>query len=541
MNQITVGSTINVNSKVEAVQELYALGFNVLPLEFGSKKPAGNWKMLQTTRLPAGCLEWQFEGRNIGVLVGRTSMNLFVVDCDTDEAFNYWSSILHAKGLDKWIVSSVHGGHFWFLSEEGEVKSIPSFATEKRLKKPEEKYQIWGRGHYMVVPPSVRMDGPFSGFVYSWLNREGELPPVLSAQTIGEIFHSLRVVKSLLAGRLPQLAYQAIIEQSHYGYASHSEAEFAAICSLLRIGWCEDEIVRLFDEHQPVHYMKANSDSDWLISHMISPARAVVKSNKGDVIQNLLIWSRDRLWKGRTGQTDRAVFEACCKRAMQESPFRFRATVREISELCNQTNKTTNKSLRRLVQDGCLKLLTVQNFKRVQEANYFGFPRELQDYHSSETTRCTIPVVLPSDFREHDVWHQYGLGKKALFLYEYLLGSRRFNGETADEITSALKAHMDIKMRAVKTVLPRLALEGLVEESNGRWGARRVKLDRLDEIAQKLGVLGKSNERQAAHNADRAVYALRILIQTQKPPLETLPAPDVQIPFDELKSIMMDA
>jgi hypothetical protein len=528
MENSTLVSNDIVNSKLEAVRELYALGFNVLPLYFGSKQSAGNWKMVKATRLPEACLDSQFVDRNVGVLVGQTSRNLFVVDCDTNEAFNYWAEKLHNRGLDKWVVSSFHGGHFWFLSEDGEVKS--TYKKDQGLYKPENGYQIWGRNHYVVTPPSIRTDGEFSGFVYSWLRREGELPPVLKASEIEDIFPKVKVIKALLAGRLTPLAYRAIIDHSNKGYPSHSEAEFAAVMSLLRIGWGEDEIVNLFNEYQPPHFAKAKSDERWLMEHMIAPAKAVVRSNQGTSIQHMYAWSRDRMWMGRTGKTDRLVFEACCERAKIEGPYRFRATVREIGELCNQSDKTVNKSIRRLVNDGILKLLTIQKFERVREPNYFSIPEEIQHYHSSETTKCTIPVVLSSEFREHDTWHRYGLGKNALFIYEYLLGMPMFKGETAQEITSALQGTMGMKLRAVETALRRLASVGLAGDNNGMWKANYVKLDRLDEIAERLGVFGKAQKRQEVHHIERGDYALRILIRTQRPPLEKASATGTEIP-----------
>lgn len=526
MSNLLVTSHNIGNSKLDAVQELYALGFNVLPLEFGSKRPAGNWKMLQTTRLPAGCLDLQFESRNVGVLVGRTSMNLFVVDCDTDDAFKYWQTILHARGLDKWVVSSLQGGHFWFLSEEGEVKTV--WEKKKQPYKPENAYQIWGQNHYMVAPPSVRiMDGPFSGFVYSWLCREGELPPVLSVSEIEAIFPKVKVIRSLMADRMTRLAYMAIIEHSNRGYASHSEAEFAAICSLLRIGWDEEEIMALFDKYQPRHYFKVGSNEDWLYKHMIVPAKSVVKNSRGEAIQNALAWSGSRKWAGRSGALEKLVFEACCKRAKVQGPYRFRATVREIAEHINRTAKTTNKYLRRLVEAGWLKLLTQQKPPTpekpnggVKEANYFGISEEIINYHSGETTICTIPVVLSSGFRGHDVWHVYGLGKNALFVYEYLLCQPRFRSETVEEITSALSNQIDTKSKAVKIALARLSSVGLAKEEDGKWKSIHMELGKLDEIAEKIGVLGRAKKRQDYHAAERAGHALHVLVSTQKPPLK---------------------
>jgi len=512
-------NNINQNAQnIEAVRELYNLGFNVIPLEFGTKKSAGNWKMLQNTRLPAHCLDWQFENRNVGVLVGHTSMNLFVVDCDSLESYNYWAEILHRKGWDKWVVSSNRGGHYWFLSSDGEVKSIQN--NTKKNKSPENDYQIWGRNHIMVAPPSVRWVDANTDFVYKWLIRDGELPPVLKAEEIEATFPHMKVIKSLLEGRLTRVAHQAIVEGSDCDYTSHSESEFAATLSLMKIGWSIDGIVALFDKYQPPHYLKSGSEADWLVKHIIIPAKAIVRNNRGEVMQNVLDWAWSKKWEGRTGKTDRLVFEACCERAIKESPFRFRATVREICKLCNITEKPVNNSLRRLVSNGYLVLLSEQKFKRVNTANYYGLSESILNSHSIKNTMCTITVGVSNEVREHDVWHTFGLGKTALFVYEYLYGARRYMDVTIQGITSELQQQLDITIQTVKKSLSRLAENGLAKEIDGKWKAIPVELNQLDEIAKRIGVYGKAQKREERHKAEREGYALRVMVITQRPPKE---------------------
>jgi hypothetical protein len=516
------------NSKIIAVQELYAIGFNVLPLEYGTKKSAGDWKVLQTTRLPAYCLESQFRHRNVGVLVGRTSMNLFVVDCDSNESFNFWAEKLGKKGWDKWVVGSNRGGHFWFLSSDGEVKSIQT--KTKKNKSPENDYQIWSRNHIMVAPPSVRWVDANPDFDYKWLARDGELPPVLSVDEIEANFPHMKVIQSLAKGGLTQLARRAIVEGSDCDYTSNSEAEYAGVLSLLRIGWSEDKIVDLFERYQPPHYAKNLLDPDWLVKYVIRPAHEKVRNNRGEVMDRVTAWARDQKWQGRTGKTDKLVFEACCERAVKESPHRFRATGREMSKLCNMTRKTMDKSLRRLVANGYLNLISKQKFNRVNSANYYCFSGSVRMYTSIKDTVCTITGVHLSELREHDVWHTCGLGKTALFVYLYLRENQRYRNETVGGITAALQGQLDIKERAVKTVLSRLAENGLAVENDGKWKALPIEVNQLDEIAKKIGVSGKAEKRQELHKKERESYALHVMEITQRPPKEEVSNTDIEIP-----------
>ena len=113
---------VNNLSKVEAAEYYYDLGFNVIPLEKGGKRPIGKWHILKTTRLSKQAATLKSYGNNIGVLTGRTSQNLFVIDCDSREGFYQQVKRLNSYGLANWLVETPRGGHIWLLSKDGEVR-----------------------------------------------------------------------------------------------------------------------------------------------------------------------------------------------------------------------------------------------------------------------------------------------------------------------------------------------------------------------------------------------------------------------------------
>src|SRR5207302_1977381 len=103
------------------------------------------------------------------VLTGRHSNNLFVLDCDSPENFNRIRQALSDRNLNGWVRNSARGGQFWFRSVQGEVANIHCAYM-----------QVLGNRMYSVAPPSMHP----SGMLYEWVQREGELPPVVTIDQI---------------------------------------------------------------------------------------------------------------------------------------------------------------------------------------------------------------------------------------------------------------------------------------------------------------------------------------------------------------------
>jgi Bifunctional DNA primase/polymerase, N-terminal len=144
-------------------QRLVACGCNVIPLQPRDKKPATNWKPLQSTRLvdrdwdevDRYLYSWWGDGKDhgLGVVTGAVS-EIVVVDVDSDEAREIveqtcgWPRTVTAKTAKGW--------HLYFRH--------PGAGTRNGVRRGQVALDVRGDGGYVVAPPSVHP----SGFEYRW-------------------------------------------------------------------------------------------------------------------------------------------------------------------------------------------------------------------------------------------------------------------------------------------------------------------------------------------------------------------------------------
>lgn len=480
-----------VDNTTLAAMELYDMGFNIFPLEYGSKKSTNQWDALYNARIPGIVIPNIFKKKNIATLTGRLSKNLFVVDCDDETKFNNMRDYLEAKGLASWVVSTSRGGHFWFLSIDGEVVS----------QKVEDHIEVWGNSHYVITPPSVNKE---TGLVYTWLRRDGSLPPSLLLDEIKGLFPSLKVCKpaqgSLFQNGLPLLAHEVLVNKNKMQYHSYSEAENAAVWSLIRFGWADEAIVKLFNTHNPPHYATKGNPEEWLLKYMISKARSLISPlhESAEKINRAVNWAHSQPWNTRTGSTDKQVFLACCKRAMIEGADNFRATNREIADLTNIRRETVLKSLPRLIKKGYLILVSNED-KRA------GYRYKISDEICNHTISSTLRdngVILSSSLslESHDTWHPRALGKTALSVYQYLHANPN---KSIEEICTQLQRGKPTIAKAIE----KLAKYKLAKSENDNWNAIARNEQYLNIIALSNGVLGIHKKRKEEYREDREKQA----------------------------------
>jgi hypothetical protein len=158
--------------------DLYRRRLNVLPLPrpqevnayYGEEiqdKPAYVKKLFFTSRLhictpecyrrnPNGRLpseyriETLFKGANIGVMTGRTSGNLFSLDCDSMRTYQLVKDVLDTLDLSYWQYESYRGGIFLMRLLEGEAKNGKGYLDD---------LDIIGNLNYVVLPPSIHPSG----------------------------------------------------------------------------------------------------------------------------------------------------------------------------------------------------------------------------------------------------------------------------------------------------------------------------------------------------------------------------------------------
>jgi len=157
-------NTISENKNVyEYALRYLNLGLSVIPLKPRTKEPLIPWKEFQE-RLPTKeeVREW-FKGKdnNIGVVCGRVSGNLVVIDFDNVDKFNEWYEKVDKLGLrdlvlNTWIVETGKGIHVYFRVNVSPEEFTKLFRTRVRFT---EGVDVKSEGGYVVAPPSIHPNG----------------------------------------------------------------------------------------------------------------------------------------------------------------------------------------------------------------------------------------------------------------------------------------------------------------------------------------------------------------------------------------------
>lgn len=147
------------NCNLEQALQLYDQGYNVIPLEPGTKRARKglSWKRYQSERPSRETVEkWFSEPANIGIVTGKVS-NLIVLDLDSQSAIK-WAKSHEFSGVTPSVITH-RGYHLYFQYPDPEDLELDSASYE-----PYEKAEVFGNGHYVVAPPSLHP----SRFQYQW-------------------------------------------------------------------------------------------------------------------------------------------------------------------------------------------------------------------------------------------------------------------------------------------------------------------------------------------------------------------------------------
>lgn len=138
-----------------------AMGFNVIPLKPGDKKPSIKWA---DANIKAEQLSDFFKANsNIGIKLGETSGGLVDIDCDQRPAAIM--ARLLFKELPRFGRQSAPESHYMVICQDAKRKELFEL-TEAQGKivglLPDEKrvvMEVRGNAHYTMVPPSVHPSG----------------------------------------------------------------------------------------------------------------------------------------------------------------------------------------------------------------------------------------------------------------------------------------------------------------------------------------------------------------------------------------------
>jgi hypothetical protein len=138
------------SSVYEAAQAYLAAGVSILPLR--GKQPAlATWATLQRVRPAASSVDhWHRTGQlaGVGVICGKVSGNLVILDFDSSEAVNEFINTFPTL-LNTYVVlsGSRRGAHFYYY-----VEDLPETTKAKN-------FELMSSGLYVVAPPSPHPSG----------------------------------------------------------------------------------------------------------------------------------------------------------------------------------------------------------------------------------------------------------------------------------------------------------------------------------------------------------------------------------------------
>lgn len=139
----------------EFVNWYLSQGFNIIPIRYGEKRPLIEWKPFQTRRVSQQEIEQYFFSRpyiNVGVVCGKTSGNLVIIDFDKPEVCKKVMPNIEKETL---VVKSSKGLHVYFRTD----RLINSFRIR------ELAIDVQGQGTYVLAPPSLHPSGKNYEFV----------------------------------------------------------------------------------------------------------------------------------------------------------------------------------------------------------------------------------------------------------------------------------------------------------------------------------------------------------------------------------------
>lgn len=145
---------------LDAAIEYCYLGFCVIPISKTAKVPLIKWKPYQTQKSTKEEIQEWFKiypSSQVCIVTGKIS-NLFVIDCDSPEAFSFVSDFL-PDSLEVPTIKTPRGNwHLWFAYPEGSGLTVGVNCIMKSL-------DYRGEGGIAKAPPSINGNGE----KYSWL------------------------------------------------------------------------------------------------------------------------------------------------------------------------------------------------------------------------------------------------------------------------------------------------------------------------------------------------------------------------------------
>lgn len=526
--QIRVDSyTNNTNIYSEVQQQafsLYDIGLNVFPLPLG-KKGGYPWKKLQYTRLDRNNeqygLQVLFAGQcNIGVMCGRTSQNLFVIDCESKETLQYQIQQMRKRNIPLWVSETKRGGHIYLFSADGEVQNIPSGIMND--------VEIKGCNGYVLAPPSTHP----SLKQYTWIEQEGNKPPIVHINQIDWLYDTYNNSIKLSAQKSKPInnvktnhkiyfalsrRTQSYIQDGHtIKEGSRNNELFSASCDMAGNSYSEQNTFNILFPQAHASGLSANEIRTTIKSAFSQPRTPSNPKNNNNKNKSdwkwAILYADNHEWVGRNATSKRAIFTALIHRAKVASneDGLFRASIREIATLARAGTATVQRVLKEF-QNPSQQYIIKCGYDKTSQATLWKFPQKIIKQaqklnidtlkESPQWLSCSVSVLSLPDCVERS-----GLGYNGLLVYRAMVDYGK------PIMPKELVALTRLADHQVKYVLKKLSIFELIHRENEGWVAESYDDALLDRIVDaKKSVIGKAEKRSQRFARERSIFAGRHL------------------------------
>lgn len=502
---------------------LHSRGFNVFPQPYG-KKGGYPWSQLRYVRLPLTGHEKSLltltGGRcNLAIMCGRTSGNLFVIDCESPHILAFHMQQMRQRHIPIWAVKTARGGHLYLRADGGEVRNIePGKMQDAEVK---------GQQGYVLAPPSLHP----SGTTYDWIEREGNMPPVVNVEQIDWL--TTRDGKPITLEIIPEPdhavgekdwhialvspysnlsnATRDYIENGHLiGEGDRNNSLFKAACDLCGNHYTQSDAEKLL---LPVARGSGLEDKeirrtiDSAYSQPRNPSRPVNWTNYSTrAWKYALIYVSNQDWQGRSGNSRRSLMLALIERARvgANSNNTFRASVRELAELARMSTATVQKWLNKLQEEA---LICKVGTDKTSTANLFRFTDDvLNEGKRLEQTKRTPVTPHWTSYAQtlfnNEAIEWRSVGRSALFLYDFMCTLE------LPYMPKQLAQMAKLTVNQVNYGLRRLRDYELVKRESDGWQAINIPPESLDTY---VDAPNRSDQRSQRFQTERAIAAGRLI------------------------------
>jgi len=217
-----------------------AWGLSIIPITYKGKNPLVPWKKYQERRPQVGELaEWFYDDettKNIGIVCGRVSGNLVVLDFDRKEVWDKW---LKSWDEGKWgsiydatPVVETGQGHHVYLRTKSPVSKTKANGID-----------IQGEGSCIVAPPSVHRSGKEYKFVNS------DIDQILEIGNLSEVNIDLaiRPPSSPIDSKEDTIQQLAQLIEPFWTNGNRHDLALSLSAFLAKLGWASPMVKELIN------------------------------------------------------------------------------------------------------------------------------------------------------------------------------------------------------------------------------------------------------------------------------------------------------